>query len=85
MLTGITEGGKAKCDQYWPDTGSAIYDQFEVTAMEEPTEVQSFVMRKLKLTRGENSKKSRIITHVHVLAWGDYSVPGTFYKIDMLL
>ena len=30
MLTNCEEGGKVKCEQYWPESGSQNYGPFEV-------------------------------------------------------
>ncbi len=31
MLTNTVEGGKVKCEQYWPESGSKSYPPFQVT------------------------------------------------------
>ena len=76
MLTSLEEGGKVKCARYWPESGHEIFDQWEVNILGEQT-LQSFTVRKLKLTRLEEPEEERIVTQYHVTDWGDYSVPDT--------
>lgn len=35
MITHLFEGGKVKCDQYWPDSGTATYGDLTVTTVRE--------------------------------------------------
>ncbi len=34
MVTNLKESNKSKCQQYWPDSGSATYSPFKVTIIE---------------------------------------------------
>ena len=31
MITNLEEGGKTKCQQYWPDSGNKAFGPFQVT------------------------------------------------------
>ena len=31
MITNLEEGGKTKCQQYWPDSGNKTFGPFQVT------------------------------------------------------
>ena len=35
MITNLEEGGKPKCHQYWPDSGTENYGPFQVTITEQ--------------------------------------------------
>ena len=35
MVTNLKEGNKKKCEQYWPESGSATFGPFKVTIMEQ--------------------------------------------------
>ena len=48
MLTNLVEKMNIKCSQYWPDSGTASYDDFEVTLVNETSQAD-FVIRDLKI------------------------------------
>ena len=35
MITNLEEGGKAKCQQYWPDSGTRNFGPFQVFMVDE--------------------------------------------------
>ena len=35
MITNLEEGGKAKCQQYWPDSGTRNFGPFQVSMVDE--------------------------------------------------
>ena len=35
MITNIKEGGKTKCEQYWPETGSKNFGPFQITVTDQ--------------------------------------------------
>ncbi len=35
MVTNVKEGNKKKCEQYWPESGSATYGPFKITMTEQ--------------------------------------------------
>ncbi|XP_072044699.1 receptor-type tyrosine-protein phosphatase kappa-like [Amphiura filiformis] len=82
MVTGLVEGGKAKCEKYWPDKGkSTAYEDYSVTNLTEDNKGH-YVVRELKLTKTEiyaNQQTSdddvRCIKHFHYTGWPDMRVP----------
>ena len=48
MLTNLVEKMKLKCSQYWPDSGTANYGNFEVTLVNETSQAD-FVIRDFKI------------------------------------
>ena len=49
MVTNLKEGNKNKCQQYWPDTGSASYGPFKVTITEHVV-LADYVIRTLQVS-----------------------------------
>ncbi len=78
MLTTLTEGGRAKCAQYWPSPGKTeTHGDLSVTA-EDMTENGDFVERRFQLAlRAEMITESRTIVQLHFTAWPDHGVPSS--------
>ncbi|XP_028413448.1 tyrosine-protein phosphatase Lar-like isoform X5 [Dendronephthya gigantea] len=75
MVTGLEEGRKIKCHQYWPSSESMEYGQFVVTLVEE-IELTDYTIRKFTLnSRGERQERS--IKQFHYTAWPDHGVPSS--------
>ncbi|KAJ7358732.1 hypothetical protein OS493_021507 [Desmophyllum pertusum] len=70
MLTNLVELGKAKCDQYWPDT-TTKFGSITVTLLKTET-VADYVIRKFALVK--NSEK-REVHQYHYVTWPDKGVP----------
>ena len=47
MITNLEEGGKIKCQQYWPESGRCQYGPFEVTLTDEQI-MTDYTIRKLE-------------------------------------
>nr|CAB3265282.1 PTP tyrosine phosphatase [Phallusia mammillata] len=82
MLTTITERGRPKCHQYWPDDGKTI--QFGPWLVESISEeiTHSFAFRDFKLYKCESedtnideSTPARNIRQMQYIAWPDHGVP----------
>ena len=78
MLSNVIEGGRVRCQQYWPDHGSHSYGPFTVELLKEEHSADHTV-RTLKLKVGENGGVHCCeSTHVddtvvrirHVCYWG---------------
>ena len=37
MITNLEEGGKPKCQRYWPDSGAETFGPFQVTLTDQQT------------------------------------------------
>ncbi|XP_075922205.1 tyrosine-protein phosphatase non-receptor type 4 isoform X3 [Petromyzon marinus] len=74
MLTTLTERGRPKCHQYWPDLpGSETYGGFFVLCDSEE-ESEASIERKLTLRNVENNEE-RGVTQLQYVAWPDHGVP----------
>jgi protein tyrosine phosphatase len=87
MLTTLVEGGRVKCDHYWPEAGSGprAYGAVVVELTAE-SDCGSFVERTLVLRPAPGAEGSasgaaegasvRTVTQLHLTAWPDHGVPA---------
>ncbi|KAG7469158.1 hypothetical protein MATL_G00126030 [Megalops atlanticus] len=74
MLTTLTERGRPKCHQYWPDPPEVRdYGCLQVCCHSEECNL-AYVFRELTLTNTEVGEK-RSVTHLEYVAWPDHGVP----------
>ncbi|MBN3273645.1 PTN3 phosphatase, partial [Polyodon spathula] len=74
MLTTLTERGKPKCHQYWPDPPEVKeYGNFQVCCHSEDCNI-AYVFRELTVTNNETGEE-RSVTHLQYVAWPDHGVP----------
>ncbi|XP_062899990.1 tyrosine-protein phosphatase non-receptor type 3-like isoform X1 [Mobula hypostoma] len=74
MLTTLTERGRVKCHQYWPDPSEVCkYGNFQVMCHSEDCSI-AYVFREMTLTNLETGMK-RVVTHLQYVAWPDHGVP----------
>ncbi|KAK3515464.1 hypothetical protein QTP70_022951 [Hemibagrus guttatus] len=74
MLTNCTEGGKNKCEHYWPmDYMPCLYGNLLVTIQSEQKE--SCWTRREFVLRNESTSEEQAVTHFHFTAWPDHGVP----------
>ncbi|CAD5125244.1 DgyrCDS13486 [Dimorphilus gyrociliatus] len=71
MLTNIIEGGKRKCELYWPEEDEKQYGNIKVK-LESNISTVHYVIRTFKLTKDD---KERTIKHFHYTTWPDHGVP----------
>eukprot|EP01103_Thecamoeba_quadrilineata_P019216 TRINITY_DN7686_c0_g1_i1.p1 TRINITY_DN7686_c0_g1~~TRINITY_DN7686_c0_g1_i1.p1 ORF type:complete len:331 (-),score=30.60 TRINITY_DN7686_c0_g1_i1:110-1054(-) len=73
MLTNLFEAGRLKAIVYWPIyiDNAVSYGDITVTLTEE-VKLEHFVLRELKLQRGDETRK---IIHLHYTEWPDHGVP----------
>ncbi|KAL3879719.1 hypothetical protein ACJMK2_032005, partial [Sinanodonta woodiana] len=73
MLTGLFEGGKHKCELYWPEEEghTSIFGCVEVT-LHDTDLFAEYVIRTLEMSVGNKSKR---LTQFHYTAWPDKGVP----------
>uniref|UniRef100_A0A8W8NUY8 protein-tyrosine-phosphatase n=1 Tax=Magallana gigas TaxID=29159 RepID=A0A8W8NUY8_MAGGI len=83
MLTGIIEGKKRKCEQYWPSLGrTLIYGKISVTSLEEKN-YAFYTIRRLKITNDQdNNKEIRYQNHFHFTGWPDHGIPSTLQLLS---
>ena len=46
MITNLEEGGKPKCQQYWPDSGTERYGPFQISSTKQQT-LANYTIRKV--------------------------------------
>ncbi|XP_073188749.1 tyrosine-protein phosphatase non-receptor type 3 isoform X4 [Lepidochelys kempii] len=74
MLTTLTERGRTKCHQYWPDPPDIMeYGNFRVKCQSEDCTI-AYVFREMVITNIE-TEEEHTITHLQYVAWPDHGVP----------
>ncbi|XP_078394768.1 tyrosine-protein phosphatase non-receptor type 3-like isoform X1 [Cetorhinus maximus] len=74
MLTTLTERGRVKCHQYWPDPPEVCkYGSFQVACHSEDYSI-AYVFREMTLTNLETGLE-RAVSHLQYIAWPDHGVP----------
>ncbi|XP_069767906.1 tyrosine-protein phosphatase non-receptor type 3-like [Narcine bancroftii] len=74
MLTTLTERGRVKCHQYWPDPPETCkYGNFQVTCHSEDCSI-AYVFREMTLANLETGLE-RVVSHLQYVAWPDHGVP----------
>ncbi|KAM4708637.1 tyrosine-protein phosphatase non-receptor type 13 isoform 2-T2 [Discoglossus pictus] len=76
MMTQDVEGGKIKCQRYWPDVHGRplrIEKQLQLTLLK-TQQLESFVLRVLEL-RDLKTGEARHIAHLNFTAWPDHDTP----------
>ncbi|KAJ3608007.1 hypothetical protein NHX12_025058 [Muraenolepis orangiensis] len=74
MVTNCTEGGRTKCEQYWPlDYTPCLYGDLLVTSTSEQT-APSWIIRSFTVKNRATSQQ-RSVHHFHFRAWPDHGVP----------
>lgn len=80
MLTNLSESGKVKCEQYWPneENSTTTFGHYTVTLVNVTTRA-FFVQRTLRVVKNTSQNgdgdKRRHIHHFHFTAWPDHNVP----------
>ncbi|KAL3880535.1 hypothetical protein ACJMK2_032769 [Sinanodonta woodiana] len=77
MLTNLSEMGKMKCIQYWPDKEDQTYGDVTVKMLGNESFADR-IKRDLQITV---SGKSRKVTQFHYTAWPDKDVPDTAWSL----
>ncbi|XP_030622917.1 receptor-type tyrosine-protein phosphatase eta [Chanos chanos] len=76
MVTNCTEGGRIKCEQYWPlDYTPCTYGHVTVTVQSEQRDVD-WTLREFKVKNTTSSSEERTVRHFHFTAWPDHGVPA---------
>nr|XP_025955663.1 tyrosine-protein phosphatase non-receptor type 3 isoform X2 [Dromaius novaehollandiae] len=74
MLTTLTERGRTKCHQYWPDPPDVMeYGNFRVRCQSEDCTI-AYVVREMVITNVK-TEQQHAVTHLQYVAWPDHGVP----------
>ncbi|XP_007498115.1 tyrosine-protein phosphatase non-receptor type 3 isoform X2 [Monodelphis domestica] len=74
MLTTLTERGRTKCHQYWPNPPDVVeYGNFRIKCQSEDCTI-AYVFREMSVTKIETGEE-HIVTHLQYVAWPDHGVP----------
>ena len=78
QLTPLVEGGRVKCAQYWPDGPSPLHCHNVRVSLLKTEEQDSLVIRTFSLLNtAREDQTERVLTHISVRKWSDYSVPDS--------
>ncbi|ELW70562.1 Band 4.1-like protein 4B [Tupaia chinensis] len=74
MLTTLTERGRTKCHQYWPDPPDVMdHGSFHIRCQSEDCTI-AYVSREMLVTNTETGEE-HTVTHLQYVAWPDHGVP----------
>ena len=78
QLTPLVEGGRVKCAQYWPEGVSPLHcDDIQVRLLQ-TEEQDNLVIRTFSLLNtARPDQAEKVVTHISVRKWSDYSVPDS--------
>ncbi|XP_046552157.1 receptor-type tyrosine-protein phosphatase alpha-like [Haliotis rubra] len=82
MVTGLVEGCKVKCEQYWPSQGVLNTGLFQVEVGAIQTRA-NFTVRHLKVTSCTTAE-SRSVLQFHFTTWPDHGVPDTLALVNFI-
>jgi len=74
MTTGLEEGGRKKCDRYWPTEGTVEYGEHHVTVVDS-VDCGAWILTTMSLVKGEEPE--RTVKHFWYTGWPDHGVPDT--------
>ncbi|XP_035877919.1 tyrosine-protein phosphatase non-receptor type 3 isoform X5 [Phyllostomus discolor] len=74
MLTTLTERGRTKCHQYWPDPPDVVeHGNFHIRCQSEDCTI-AYVFREMLVTNTQTGEE-HTVTHLQYVAWPDHGVP----------
>ncbi|XP_055360427.1 receptor-type tyrosine-protein phosphatase H-like isoform X2 [Betta splendens] len=74
MVTNCTEGGRTKCEQYWPaDSNPRLCGDLLVTTRSEE-QAPNWTLRQFSVKHRGTTEKRRV-RHLHFTSWPDHGVP----------
>ncbi|KAF4528939.1 hypothetical protein B566_EDAN017077 [Ephemera danica] len=85
MLCNLTEGGKTKCEQYWPEVGyCAHYSNETLVRTNSENAFLDHTERIFTVSRGNNDA-SRNVMQLHYTSWPDHGVPRYAHSLACVL
>ncbi|XP_072310859.1 tyrosine-protein phosphatase non-receptor type 13 [Eucyclogobius newberryi] len=77
MMTQEVEGGKVKCQRYWPDTprtAEMVDDRLQITLIKDQ-HLDNFVIRLIEIKDIQTNEIQRV-THLNYTGWPDHGTPS---------
>ncbi|KAF7670466.1 hypothetical protein LDENG_00124820 [Lucifuga dentata] len=77
MMTQEVEGGKVKCQRYWPDTprmAEMVDDRLQITLVKDQ-HLDNFVIRLIEVKDVQTNETQRV-THLNYTGWPDHGTPS---------
>nr|XP_046232099.1 tyrosine-protein phosphatase non-receptor type 13 isoform X2 [Scatophagus argus] len=76
MMTREVEGGKVKCQRYWPDTprtAEMLDDRLQITLIKDQY-LDNFVIRLIEV-KDVQTNEIQLVTHLNYTGWPDHGTP----------
>ncbi|XP_017263263.1 tyrosine-protein phosphatase non-receptor type 13 isoform X2 [Kryptolebias marmoratus] len=77
MMTQEVEGGKVKCQRYWPDTprtAEMVDDRLQITVIKDQ-HLDHFIIRLIEV-KDVQTNESQLVTHLNYTGWPDHGTPS---------
>uniref|UniRef100_M3ZQQ9 Tyrosine-protein phosphatase non-receptor type 13 n=1 Tax=Xiphophorus maculatus TaxID=8083 RepID=M3ZQQ9_XIPMA len=77
MMTQEIEGGKVKCQRYWPDTprtAEMVDDRLQITLIKDQ-HLDHFVIRLIEV-KDVQTNETKLVTHLNYTGWPDHGTPS---------
>uniref|UniRef100_A0A3B5B3R5 Tyrosine-protein phosphatase non-receptor type 13 n=1 Tax=Stegastes partitus TaxID=144197 RepID=A0A3B5B3R5_9TELE len=77
MMTQEVEGGKVKCQRYWPDTprtAEMVDDRLQITLVKDQY-LDNFVIRLIEV-KDVQTNETQFVTHLNYTGWPDHGTPS---------
>ncbi|XP_041666705.1 tyrosine-protein phosphatase non-receptor type 13 isoform X2 [Cheilinus undulatus] len=77
MMTQEVEGGKVKCQRYWPDTprtAEMVDDRLQITLIKDQY-LDNFVIRLIEV-KNVQTNEIQCVTHLNYTGWPDHGTPS---------
>uniref|UniRef100_A0AAQ5WZL3 Protein tyrosine phosphatase non-receptor type 13 n=1 Tax=Amphiprion ocellaris TaxID=80972 RepID=A0AAQ5WZL3_AMPOC len=77
MMTQEVEGGKVKCQRYWPDTprtAEMVDDRLQITLIKDQY-LDNFVIRLIEV-KDVQTNETQFVTHLNYTGWPDHGTPS---------
>ncbi|XP_063750224.1 receptor-type tyrosine-protein phosphatase H-like isoform X6 [Eleginops maclovinus] len=74
MVTNCTEGGRTKCERYWPADSKPVSHGGLIVTLRTEQQEPNWTLREFRVKNTNNSEE-RTVKHFHFTAWPDHGVP----------
>eukprot|EP00038_Savillea_parva_P008410 m.176770 g.176770 ORF g.176770 m.176770 type:complete len:382 (+) comp14232_c0_seq1:151-1296(+) len=75
MTTGLQEGGRKKCDRYWPVEGTEEYSGGFTVTVTDSADCGTWILTTMTVSKGD--APARTLKHFWYTGWPDHGVPET--------